>query len=512
MSNELQDSRPELSPVSLENDSIRSPDAPQHVNDSDTREKEHFNPIELDGATVPRERHFSETSRTIAPQVISTNIICPDASSLNTTEKPAAAEVASAPRARHTGLVPRGVGTLWRRMSKTVRNVMIVVLIFAVIVVVASVLGVLLGRRQEDNREPMPGQYEILGTSKLAAVTFQNEGNTTDKSVFFQHSPSLAIMRARWNGSTAGWTFENVSQSMMDGGSSIFPRAGTPLVAVAPDAVDRGDLPGFWVDLYFMSQSNSPYQIWTWSVPQTDPSKDLLWHQEGLQTYQVIFTTGFARGTQLAAYRDQCAADGCSQDSRLLYQGANNDLMLAYSPTRNWMIWNVTDLSGNGIPELRLPELEMNSSLAMTRFSPGPGVEPTGMRMYYDVSHQLEEYMLVNGTWTNGSFEASLGDQVTPPEVTVVAYANETSGGGLDHTLLAILFQNGTVVLYWQEFLDGPWKMGLAPGEVNATALAVDYDLRAYSLSVGGEIQEWQINGSDPTVWKLVSNVTTAQN
>lgn len=91
----------------------------------------------------------------------------------------------------------------------------------------------------------------------------------------------------------------------------------------------------------------------------------------------------------------------------------------------------------------------------------------------------------------------------------VVAYAGET--GSLDHTLITILFQNGTVVVYWQESLGGPWQMGLAPAEVNATALALDYDLRAYSLSLGGLIQEWQIDGTDPTVWTLVSNVTTAR-
>lgn len=94
----------------------------------------------------------------------------------------------------------------------------------------------------------------------------------------------------------------------------------------------------------------------------------------------------------------------------------------------------------------------------------------------------------------------------------VVAYASETgSTGSLDHTLITILFQNGTVVMHWQESLGGPWQMGLAPVEVNATALALDYGLRVYALSPGGLIQEWQIDGSDPTLWRLVSNVTTAQ-
>jgi hypothetical protein len=384
-------------------DSTESPAVLRHVDDEDTREKEYFDPVELDSPTVPRERHFSETGSTIPPQVISANIPRSDSPSIDTADKSVAAQVAVAPVAKHSGLVPRGVGTLWRKMSKTFRNVLIVVAMFVVIVVVSTVVGVLLGRRDGDEK-PAPGQYDILDTSKLAAVAFQNVGNTTDKSVFFQLSGSLAIMRARWNSSDVGWTFENVSQSMTDGGSSIFPRPGTPLTAVAPDAVDTGDLPHFWVDLFFMSLSNVPYQIWTWSTPQADPSKDLLWHQEGLQTYQVIFTTGFARGTQLAAYRDHCAAGGCSEDSRLLYQGRNNDLMLGSSPVENWMVWNVTNLSVHEVPQL--PQLEMNSSLAMTRFSPGPGAEPSGMRIYYDVSHQLEEYIFVNGTWTEGTAPA----------------------------------------------------------------------------------------------------------
>lgn len=92
-----------------------------------------------------------------------------------------------------------------------------------------------------------------------------------------------------------------------------------------------------------------------------------------------------------------------------------------------------------------------------------------------------------------------------------MAYANATgSTGSLDHTLITILFQNGTVVVHWQESLNGPWQMGLAPVEVNATALALDYNLRAYSLAPDGVIQEWQIDWFDPTVWRSVSNVTTA--
>ncbi|KAL1853654.1 hypothetical protein Daus18300_011689 [Diaporthe australafricana] len=509
MSNVLSESsRHESNHVPPGNDSARNPNIPQQLDDDYTQDKECCNVVELDGAAIPRGRHFSETSSAIAPQVTSTNIIWPDASSLDTTNKPAATELASAPHSRHTDLGPRRVLTLWRQMSKAVRNVLIVVVIFVIIVVVAIVLGVVLSRRDQDSHSSTPAQ----GTSKLAALAFRNENDITDKSVFYQLSPPLTIMRARWNSSATGWTFENVSQSMVDSSSPILPKAGTPLVAVAPEAVDRDNLPDFWVDLYFMTQSNTPFQIWTRSAPQTDTSQDQQWHPESLQGNSGIFQTDFAGGTHLAGYRDYCAADECSQNSRLLYQGANKELMLASSALRTWQFWNVTNLSDDDESELRLPELEMNSSLAMTWFSPGPGVEPTGRRMYYDASHQLEEYILVNGTWTKGTFEASLGDQVPPPKVAVVAYAGVTGGsGGLDHTLLAILFQNGTIVVHWQESLDGPWQTGVALAGVNATALAVDYDLRAYSLSVGGLIQEWQIDGANPTAWTWVTNVTTTQ-
>lgn len=372
---------------------------PQHQHDHDFDGKEYYSGVELDSATVPRERHFSETSMTIAPEVVSTNISYQAASSFNVTEKPQAAELAiEKDKEQERGEEPRGIGTLWTGVSKTVRNTLIVVLVFIILALVGILLGIFLGRRNGSSAAAA-GHYDILGTSKLSALTFQNGNNDTDKSVFFQLSGSLAIMRARWNSTTTGWTFENVSQAMIDGGSSIYPKAGTPLVVAAPDAVEPADPSNFWVDLYFMSLSNMPYQIWSWSVPQTDPSKDQLWHQESLQNYQVIFTTGFAKGTQLAAYRDQCAAN-CSDNSRLLYQGANGDLMLGTSPVQSWQDWNVTDLSG--VDEPLLPALEMNSSIAMTRYSPGPGADPSGMRMYYDVSHRLEEYVLVNGSWTNG--------------------------------------------------------------------------------------------------------------
>lgn len=369
----------------------------QHQPDDDFEGKEFYSGVELDGPTIPRDGQFSETSKNIAPEVVSTNISHQDGSSFNVTDKSQAAELATEKGIeQERGRKPRGIGT-WKGMSRTVRNTLIVVLVLMILALVGILLGVFLGRRHSISA-PAAGQYDILGTSKLSALTFQNGNNDTDKNVFFQLSESLAIMRARWNSTTTGWTFENISQAMIDGGSSIYPKAGTPLVAVAPDAVEPADLSNFWVDLYFMSLSNMPYQIWSWSVPQTDPSKDQLWHQESLQNYQGIFTTGFARGTQLAAYRDRCAAN-CSDNTRLLYQGANGDLMLGSSPVRSWQDWNVADLSGVDSPTL--PALEMNSSIAMTRYSPAQGGGPSGMRMYYDVSHTLEEYVLVNGSWTN---------------------------------------------------------------------------------------------------------------
>lgn len=371
------------------------------------KEKEFIvSPVELDGPTIPRERHFSETSSTIAPQVISSSFS--GGTVTHTSEFPESTDgrhelqTDKNESERDTGLVPRGIGTRWSSASKSRRIVIVLIAVSVVVILVllGALLGVYLGRHHSNTTADA---FTILPNTKLAALTFQNIDNITDKSVFFQLASSNALMRARYNASTSEqWVFENVSQSMIDGGSAIFPKAGTPLVAVAPDAVDTADLANFWIDLYFMSTSNVPFQIWSWSTPQTDPSKDLLWHQEGLQNYQVIFDTGFASGTQLAVYRDQCA-DGCSNSSRLLYQGANRDLMMADSTVVNWMEWNITDLSDDvvGMPEL--PQLELNSSIAIARFSPSTGEQPVGMRMYYDVSHQLEDFMLVNGTWNNGT-------------------------------------------------------------------------------------------------------------
>ncbi|KUI72269.1 hypothetical protein VM1G_07886 [Cytospora mali] len=472
----------------------------QQQPDNDFGGKEFYSGVEINGATIPQMGHFCETLTSIAPEVINTNISQQDGNSVVVADELHTTGLAVKNKEQERGLNPRGIGTPSKGVSKAVRNTLVVILIFITIALVGFLVGFFLERRHSSSSFAM-SQYDILRTSKLSALIFQNENNDTDKSVFFQLSSSLAIMRARWNSSTTGWTFENVSQAMIDGGSSIYPKAGTPLVAVAPDAVDTSDLSNFWVDLYFMSL-DMPYQIWSWSVPQTDPSKDQLWHQESLQNYQVIFTTGFAKGTQLAAYRDQCAAN-CSDSTRLLYQGANSDLMLGNSSVRDWEEWNVTDLSRAREP--MLPALEMNSSIAMTRYSPGPGIEPSGMKLYYDVSHRLEEYLLADGSWTIGSFQASLGGQVVPPDVSVVTYANET-GESLDRTLLTILFDNGTAVVHWQEAVDGLWNMGIAP-PTNMTALALTHDLKAYCLS-GGQIQEWAIDGSNPASWTFIGNVT----
>ncbi|KUI59432.1 hypothetical protein VP1G_06704 [Cytospora mali] len=398
---------------STENSTLRTEQQQQPDNDFGGRE--FYSGVEINGATIPQLGHFCETLTTIAPEVVSTNTSQRDDNSVVMADELHTTGLAVKNKEQERGLNPRGIGTPSKWVSKTVRNTLVVILMFMTIALVGFLAGFFLERRHSSSSLAM-SQYDILSSSKLSALTFQNGNNDTDKSVFFQLSSSLAIMRARWNSSTTGWTFENVSQAMIDGGSSNYPKAGNPLVAVAPDAVDTSDLSNFWADLYFMSL-DMPYQIWSWSVPQTDPSKDQLWHQESLQNYQVIFTTGFARGTQLAAYRDQCAAN-CS-DSR--------------------------------------------------------------------------------------TFQASLGDQDVPPDVSVVTYANET-GESLDRTLLTILFDNGTAVVHWQEAADGLWKMGIAP-PTNMTALALTHDLKAYCLS-GGRIQEWAIDGSDPTSWTSTGNVT----
>lgn len=391
-----------------EGDISKADEHPPIINDH--REKEFLvSPVELDGPSIPRQRHFSETSSTIAPQVISTNV---SHGTVSRTDFGSTGDRVELPTEkleteRDTGLVPRGIGTRWRQLPKARRVVIVVIATSTAIAIIllATLLGVFFSRHHANDTPTATDAFAILPTSQLAAVTFQNIGKLTDKSVFFQLASSHALMRARRNATTPDqpWIFENVSQSMIAGGSAIFPKPGTPLVAVAPDAVDAADLPNFWLDVYFLSTSNDPFQIWSWSTPQTDPAKDLLWHQEGLQNYQVIFDTGFAAGTQLAVYRDQCAG-GCTNSSRLLYQGANGDLMLGVSAAATWMEWNVTDLSGDEAGRPQLPQLEMNSSMAVTRFSPAAGEGPVGMRMYYDVSHQLEEYLLVNGTWTNGTW------------------------------------------------------------------------------------------------------------
>lgn len=107
---------------------------------------------------------------------------------------------------------------------------------------------------------------------------------------------------------------------------------------------------------------------------------------------------------------------------------------------------------------------------------------------------------------TAGSLKASLGDQNTPPQVSAVSYAADPSNTSLDSMLIAVLFDNGTVAVHWQNSVDAAWNMGIAPA-ANLSALAVNFDLQAYCLT-DGRIQEWQIDRSVPTNWTLIGNVT----
>lgn len=352
---------------------------PVYVDGDDARRKESIlSPL---SPIIPKDRHFSETSDSILAEHV------------HSVADGATEELKSSSIHQAAG-TSKKIG--WHRISTTWR----VVLGLAVvgIILLAALLGHFLGAKSSGTSTSPPDAFDILPTSQLAASTWRDADNNTVKTVFFQDS-SLAIIMAKRNSTTDGWYFQNVSASVE--GSYLLPKAGTPLQSTAPDYVNAEN---FWVELFFVAVGNHPSQIWSWNLP----GKKDAWYTDTLQGFETIFPTGFLDGTQLAVYRDQCGAS-CSGSSRLVCQAGNRDLMMAYSNVSTittWTgAWNVTDLSEDGqgwfAPD-GLPPLETNASLAVTRYSPGPGMDPSGMRLYYDVSGQLLEYLYVNGSWTKG--------------------------------------------------------------------------------------------------------------
>ncbi|KAK5659309.1 hypothetical protein OQA88_1402 [Cercophora sp. LCS_1] len=393
-------------------------------------------------------------------------------------------------------------------------------------VILGGALGGTLGRRssndseKEGSQEPAPPSPAVpvgplLGDTKLAATRWTDLLNNTNYAVFYQDR-SGELTYSHWNSSTKKWNETSISGLMDAAGRPIKPLNGTALAVDNPNAPFSSG--GFFINIRYTSAANKPEYV-------VGPGPDA-WTLGTLANYGD--PSSVTKGGQTAAVFDNCA-EGCTGDSWFLYENDAQQLLVYRNQygNRNWNWWPFENVTGYRV----VPE--PGAALAMTRFSPEGVVSPKGLRIYVDVSRQLQEYTW-NGTdtsWVHSelllllSFAAAmltrypLGTKQWPlsepgekeyhaPWISATSWSPTGSGGGLENVLLTLLFNNGSVVVHWFDAPSLSWKTGF-PTLVGVTALAVNADLRAYCVQEG-QVREYNIDKTKPAAWTLVSNVTLA--
>ncbi|KAK3345936.1 hypothetical protein B0T25DRAFT_265901 [Lasiosphaeria hispida] len=392
--------------------------------------------------------------------------------------------------------------------------------IIAVVLALGLGIGLTIGRKAStsaDNKPPIPtppgpkppiappgdaGRPTILlAETKLATVHRDDTLGNDIHAVYYQ-SASGALMVSQWNSSTRAWNATNISAALDAVGRPIRPQNGTALAVDHPNGpVQGGTDDGFLVNVRYVSVADNPEYI-------VGPAAAAgAWTLGTLSNYA---PPPVSKGSQMAAIYDGCAS-GCTGTSVFLYENASQELIVFKNVfgNRDWDQYRFEEFTSFRV----VPE--PGAALTMTRFTPsGERKEATGLRMYVDVSRQLQEYSWTGGDaqWVHTSKQWPLSDPDArddtyhAPWISATSW-NSTAGSGPKNILLALLFNNGSIVVHWLDEPTGSWATGF-PSPTNVSALALNDNMRAYCVQ-NGQIREYDIDMSRPASWKFVSNVTS---
>ncbi|KAK3367706.1 hypothetical protein B0H63DRAFT_85220 [Podospora didyma] len=385
-------------------------------------------------------------------------------------------------------------------------------LIFAVVIaaIIAGTLGGILSRRNSESDSSSSAAAaddwnttsNILRSSRLAAVSWVDAYRNNVSSIVFQGA-SGGLVLSQWNSSSNGWNATDISTALQAAGRAIVPMNGTSIAVDAPGVPDGSK--GAFLNVRFVNTANKPDYV-------VGPGE---WSLGTTSTYPDIPTVGAA--SQLTSLTDTCLS-GCSNSSVFLYEDMGQNLITLRNRVgdRNWNWTRFDDLS-----QIRVIP-EPGAGLAATRFTPeymfGDSryyPSPIGLRLYVDVSRQLQEYTWRGGrrdwvhsdqSWPLTDPGTSGSDNYTSPRISATSWRQD-EGQGWQNILVALLFGNGSIVLHSWDAGAKSWSTGF-PSPTNVTALAIHDGLKAYCVQ-GGQVREYSIDRNNTSAWTLVGLVTT---
>ncbi|KAK4187390.1 hypothetical protein QBC35DRAFT_452281 [Podospora australis] len=417
-----------------------------------------------------------------------------------------------------------------KSMSRNKKLIIAAVVALVILgVVLGATLGVVLPKKGSSSTEeaqdspPSPtqtpadsvgvGSNDILDKSNIAAFSSIDHYKNTINGIFFQ-DPDGALMMSMWNSSTNVWNVTNISEELSAIGDPISLKKGSSI------AVDFPDDPlvtiwGTFFNVRFVNAGNKlqyAHQFWR---------KERGWVPWSVKTNDFFGgnTPAVTEGSPISSVFTGCTS-GCRNGSLILYQDQKQTAVALYD-TYGVPKWD-RDNIGSWFDNSRLIPNQAGS-MAVIKYTPADSnaTGPAGLRAYIDVSGQLLEWYWLGTRNMNGSNSWNEGGRwplsdpgvpYTPPRISGTSFTTPKKIKGVlprESILLALLYNNGTIVMRWREDSAGSWTTGF-PQVANVSALAVTSTMRAYCIR-NGKAQEYSMNPEQPDKWDLIGDINVTQ-
>ncbi|ETS78643.1 hypothetical protein PFICI_08496 [Pestalotiopsis fici W106-1] len=388
-----------------------------------------------------------------------------------------------------TGILKRKVWGLPRRRFFTI----LAVVCFAILGIVAGVVGGVLSRRHQSSDKP-PSEtpttasnssasaqaINVMDISSLAAANWTDAHGITHRSVFFQ-DPFNAVITRRWDAVNQTWATDNLTDIISRRSTLLFPAPGTPLTVAALDRPNNYSMPES-MHLYFGTPDNQVMDVVT-EDPLGDPSN---WYNG---PYVGKAKVSFLPGSRMAAIWRR-SANGSNGDYGIAYQ-ANDGIRVLNST--DWYHGHLALSRGQVLGNATLtflPQYYMDNLVGLSLISQTFKSEaPAGVISVttYNKTWSLETTEIID------ELEGDRNDQK------VIA----TKWGSWSRNLCYVLNKDGAMKGAWWDGMKNATVHKLpsitiegGPATTNFSAVAFTLDATFYGIT-GDEIHEYSVDSSN---------------
>ncbi|KAI0198269.1 hypothetical protein F4808DRAFT_263056 [Astrocystis sublimbata] len=390
-----------------------------------------------------------------------------------------------------------------KRCGLAPRAFWLALIVFGFLVVIAvvlgAVLGVVLSPRMSRGAEPEPGNGDssstpdgnhtsdgnlVFATSKLTSANWTDPDGYLHRFVFFQDTSSALIVR-RWNSQNKTWATNNITDILIRSNNPFAPLPPSTALASAGTSFDPLTAT---LHLYYLTSDDTISGVAINNLAKNPE----LWEPDDLGNTTIATWPG----SQLAAAWNRCWNKKCDGFIAVAYQRPGDAAI---------NVANSSDFSKSALV-VDASRIAQKSSIAMF-------ADSARLTMYTEllVSPTLgrAQENIFGGSFGAGWVQESQRFEVPPPSdnVQLALGALQNYAGSIALGLLS----NGTVT--GEYYVRGLGNIPIAsvqfrdgPADVNFSMIATGEDALFYGIS-DGKILQYSISDLDPSVFDFMEVV-----